>query len=196
MNKILDMIMNYVYKDEEADEEQCEVVRYGLEIILLKSIFTLAILVIGVIMHSFWECLIFTVLFSGIRSYAGGYHADTRIQCFIQSMATFSVVLCVLKICNVNDLIIIPLVILFMLSAAAIIKLAPIDTENKRLDDEEKAVFKRKSRLSLFSETIIAITAYCIGLESISYAVMLAVIVTALLLAAEVIKNRKRRINE
>ncbi len=83
MDKILDKIMSFVYNNEDdMYEEKAKVIRYGLEILLIKISFFAATMIIGAIMHSFWECLVFTALFSSIRSIAGGYHADTRIQCF------------------------------------------------------------------------------------------------------------------
>lgn len=90
MDKILDKTIEFLYKNEDdMDEEKAEIIRYGIEILLIKVIFFGAAMIISLLMHSFWECLIFTVLFSGIRSYAGGYHAYTRTKCFTLSMITY-----------------------------------------------------------------------------------------------------------
>ena len=69
MDKLLDATMNFLYRNEEnMDEEQAEIVRYGLELFYLKAFFFLATIAIGILMGSFWESLIFTALLSGIRT--------------------------------------------------------------------------------------------------------------------------------
>ena len=88
MEKILNKIMVFLSKEEELDSEQAEIVRYGLEILLLKSIFFLATLALGLLIGCFWACFLFMAFFVPLRSFAGGYHADTRKQCLIQSMLT------------------------------------------------------------------------------------------------------------
>lgn len=56
MEKILNKIMVFLSKEEELDSEQAEIVRYGLEILLLKSIFFLATLALGLLIGCFWAC--------------------------------------------------------------------------------------------------------------------------------------------
>ena len=59
MEKILNKIMVFLSKEEELDSEQAEIVRYGLEILLLKSIFFLATLALGLLIGCFWACFLF-----------------------------------------------------------------------------------------------------------------------------------------
>lgn len=125
MDKLLDATMNFLYRNEEnMDEEQAEIVRYGLELFYLKAFFFLATIAIGILMGSFWESLIFTALLSGIRTMAGGFHANTRMQCFIMSMLTFVCILMILKIVAVYNVILIPLIVLAVISSIVIWKFA------------------------------------------------------------------------
>ena len=51
MDKLLDATMNFLYRNEEnMDEEQAEIVRYGLELFYLKAFFFLATIAIGILM--------------------------------------------------------------------------------------------------------------------------------------------------
>ncbi len=69
MDKLIDATMDFLYRNEDdMDEEQAEIVRYGLELFFLKASFFAATMLIGILMGSFWECLIFTALLSGIRT--------------------------------------------------------------------------------------------------------------------------------
>lgn len=191
MEKLLNITMDFLYKNEDSmDEERAEIIKYGLELLFLKITFFAATMVIGAIMHSFWECFIFTVLFSGIRSLAGGYHASTRMQCFVQSMLIFVTVLGILKLVKIYSVVLVPLAVLALISAAIIFIFAPVDTENKRLDEDEIRIFKRKSRIAMLIEIAAAVIAYFIGFQTISCSVMLALIVTAMLISVELIKSR------
>lgn len=191
MDKILDKAIEFLYDNEdEMDEEKAEIIRYGLEILLIKITFFSAALVISLLMHSFLECIIFTALFSGIRSYAGGYHADTRRKCFVLSMLTFCSVFIILKLIKIFPVILIIIAILAAASSVVIFRFAPIDTENKRLDDEEIQIFKKKSRTAVIVELIVAAAAYFLNFKGIMCSVMLSIILAALLICIEIKNNR------
>lgn len=189
MDKILDKAIEFLYNNEDdMDEENAEIIRYGLEVLLIKITFFTAALVISLLMHSFWECLIFTALFSGIRSYAGGYHADTRKRCFVLSMLTFCSVFIILKLIQIFPAILIIIAIFAAVSSVIIFRFAPIDTENKRLDEEEMQIFGKKARTAVIVELIMAAAAYYFNFKGIMCSVMISLILTALLICIE-IKN-------
>jgi accessory gene regulator B len=193
MDKLLDATMDFLYRNEEnMDEEQAEIVRYGLELFFLKVFFFAATIIIGILMGSFLESIIFTALLSGIRTMAGGFHANTRTQCFIMSMLTFACVLMILKLVAVYNIILIPLTVLAVISSIVIWKFAPIDTENKPLEDDEIAVFRKKARVMLVIEIFISVVAYCIGFVTVACSALLALIVTGILMSAELLNKRRR----
>lgn len=189
MDKILDAIIDRLNQQESIDDERAEIIRYGLELLLMKITFSASVLIIGAFMGSFWECLIFMIFYTGIRSKAGGYHADTRLRCFIQSLLSFVFVLAIIKLEGAYPVVIFPLAILTALSFGVIYKLAPMDTENKRLDDSERVIFRRKTLLYLAAEVIIAVITYFTGFDGISCAAMLAVMMTGILLLAALKNN-------
>ncbi|MCM1061673.1 MAG: accessory gene regulator B family protein [Eubacterium sp.] len=192
MDKVINKLMDFLYKNQEnMSEERYEIVKYGLEILLIKYLFFSAALIIGILMHSFLECLIFIIFLSTIRSKTGGYHADTRIQCFVQSMLTFVFALSLLKLETLYKVILIPLSILALCSAIIIWLFAPIDTKNKPLSENEKKIFGTKSKVMLCLETVIAIVAYFIGFDGISCSIMLVFITTSLLVLMGMKKNSK-----
>lgn len=192
MDRIIDKLMNFLYKSQEnMSEERYEIVKYGLEIIIIKYLFFAAALIIGILMNSFWECLIFIIFLSTIRSKSGGYHADTRIQCFVQSMMTFVFALSILKLESIYKYIIIPLVILAFCASVIIWIFAPVDTKNNPLSENEKKRFGIKSKVLLCLEIVIAIVSYLVGLDGIPCSVMLALITTSLLMLIGKKKNSR-----
>ncbi len=192
MDAILSIITSFLANNDNIDEERLEVIKYGIEILLLKVLFFIASMLLGVLLQSFWECLLFTLSFSVIRSLAGGYHADTRIKCFIQSMCMLMVVLVILKLIQRN-LFSWEIVLCLSIIAAVIIWLtSPIDTENKRLTNEERKILKIKSRSILIIETVICISTYLLNYEKVACSIMLALIVTAVLMIIGGLKNTKQ----
>lgn len=192
MDAILSRITSFLANNDNFDEERLEVIRYGIEILLLKVLFFIASMLLGVLLLSFWECLLFTLSFSAIRSLAGGYHADTRMKCFIQSMCMLMAVLVILKLIQRN-LFSCEIVLCLSIIAAVIIGLiSPIDTENKRLTNEERKILKIKSRSVLIIETVICVSTYLLNYGKVAYSIMLALIATAVLMIIGGLKNTKQ----
>lgn len=82
MEIIIGKIIDEMKKSDLLTDDE-EIVRYGLEIMISKAFFAVIIAVIGLIMGCFAESIIFTISFSLLRQYGGGYHAETRKNVFI-----------------------------------------------------------------------------------------------------------------
>lgn len=192
MDAILSRITSFLANNDNFDEERLEVIRYGIEILLLKVLFFIASMLLGVLLQSFWECLLFTLSFSAIRSLAGGYHADTRMKCFIQSMCMLMAVLVILKLIQRNLFSCEIVLCLSVIAAVIIWLISPIDTENKRLTNEERKILKIKSRSVLIIETVICVSTYLLNYGKVAYSIMLALIATAVLMIIGGLKNTKQ----
>lgn len=191
MDKILDLIVSVIEKNDSISEEEKEEIRYGLEIIFLKVLFWILVLVTGVIMGCFWECVIYNILFFLLRSNAGGYHAATRTRCLIQSEITVVIALTVIRICKESLYGFIVLTVVALLCGIAVWILAPVDTESRQLDADEIRRFGGRSRVILVAETSIGIAAYFFGSKAIACAAMAAVTTSGLLVFAEYLKKSK-----
>lgn len=190
MDKLLNKTMEFLYKNEKMDEEQASIIKYGLEILILKIIFFSAMLIVGLLLRSFWECLFFMALFIPLRTNAGGYHAKTRMQCFVQSILMTSVIIIMVKISNLYTYAVISLLAFAVIAIPFIWILAPIDTKNKRLDEDERRIFKKRTRIILIAEALTAIVLWFINLKSITCTVMIVFIAVFLLMAVEDKKNK------
>lgn len=196
MDKFLDKIMDFIIHNRKIDDEEAEIVRYGLEIAVLKITFFASALIISLLMNSFWQFIIFISLFSILRSYAGGYHAKTRIQCFIQSMLLVVAAIMIINITQKITYLIVPLSVIALAASITIWLIAPVDSENKRLDFDEKAIMRRKTRITLAAEVIIGVTLYILNFKTISCAVTLAVTSSCVLLLAEYFKIKQVKDHE
>lgn len=191
MDLILNKIMGFLIQHESMDVDEEEIVRYGLEICILKVLFTMCTIVIGILMHSFYECVIFLVFFSFLRTSAGGYHADTRLQCFFESMLSYAVVIALLNIVHSNFYSMLAIFLITLASSVLIWIYAPVDTHNKNLDENDRKYFAVKTKIILCVEIAIALIAVFFMANKIACSSMLAIILTAILLLMGMAKNAR-----
>jgi len=189
MEMILNKISNFIsrHTDNMTNEDK-EIVSYGLELFFLKLFFFLTTVIISISMHCLVEGLVFTFFFSLLRSNSGGYHANTRIGCFIISILMFiSTLILVNHIEEYGNLG--GFIISFsVFSSIVIVTFAPLDTESNRLDKVEKKLFRRKSQIILGIEVVLAIILLYFKLKNLAYIIFLAIIETSILLVMELIK--------
>lgn len=72
-------------------EKDVPVYRYGLEAIYSSTLELVSILFLAVILGNFWQTVAFFLAFIPLRVYAGGYHASTRLRCFLVSLVVYGV---------------------------------------------------------------------------------------------------------
>lgn len=119
-------------------------------------------LFLGLLLGMFWESVIFLFSYSAVRTYAGGYHAETFLRCFFSSCL---LVVAVMWLCRWfpqaylsagNALILI-------VSAPIIWAFAPVAARHKPLDDEETACYRKKCRMRLIVECAVAVALVMFG---------------------------------
>lgn len=128
INKIISSM-----KKNISDDIDDEIISYGLEIIITKAVFIAIIIFLGIITKCFPDVIAFIIAFTVIRQYGGGYHADTRIRCFILSVLTLFLDIVMIKLAELGFISMLFLIIITLLSVVYIWIVAPIDTKNKRL---------------------------------------------------------------
>ena len=190
MEKILKIIIRYISRySNELTEEKKEIISYGLDLLITKISFLIIIAMISLLMDCFWQCILFTFFFSHIRTISGGFHAKTRMGCFIISIILFIVSLWFIKVVNTFSIFYIPILILSGINSLFITLFAPVDTPNNQLDASEKRIIAKKSRITLLIEIAISVVLFIFGLKSASFIILIAIIETGFLLQLELFKN-------
>ena len=119
----------------------------------ITIIFNLIIIVfIGLIFGELWNLMIFTIAYLALRSYAGGYHAETEVGCYMLSILMILVVVLISKLVELNFLL---EVIGVLLATGVLWVFAPIEDYRKPLDEKETKVYKKKLRKILFVELVL-----------------------------------------
>lgn len=112
--------------------------RYGIEITLSSLINIALISIIGIVTNYTFESTMFLAVFIIMRSFTGGYHANTYIKCNLVTSISFVILLLIFKIIRHISLKSIILIAIFQV--VTIVLLAPIENKNKPI--ENRTVYK------------------------------------------------------
>ena len=190
MEKLLDPIMKKLLDRGFVDDENAEIVRYGLELLIMKTIISAVMIATAIITQSVPEVMVFTLSYALLRGCCGGYHADSRIVCFILSMFLLSAVISAIKLIGGIAAFFTSIGFICM-GIALIVSLAPVDTPNKPFDITERHIFRKRSILISCAALLLWTIFTVFRLYNFSLSVSAAVFITGLLLAAGRLSNRK-----
>lgn len=140
---------------EDYDQEEIEVVIYGIGVIIENIVKCMILMFIGLILHQFIECLLILISFCGLRICSGGIHAKTSLGCTV-FMITIEV-----SVLGINQFIKIPnaaYILIIIISNILICLYAPNGCESCMLLDESAK--RRKKRHALFLANIM----FCIAI--------------------------------
>jgi accessory gene regulator B len=92
MEKLAEKIKNAICKENPVyTEEQAETIKYGLECVLNETTKTIIYLIFFAILSLTGYYLVALVFFWFTRMFAGGFHANTYVECFIITFLIISI---------------------------------------------------------------------------------------------------------
>lgn len=74
-------ILTFILKNSDIDEKISEIYQYGIEITLSSILNITLIILCSLIIGDIILGCVFLICFIALRSYSGGYHADTYFKC-------------------------------------------------------------------------------------------------------------------
>lgn len=156
ISSLSSLITEALYKSQVIAEEDKELYVYGFFVLLSKGLFFLVSALFGWMLGVLWESIVFYIMFSTLRSYAGGFHASkesvctccTTVSLFLSSLSIWymerignlAILFCILTVC-----------------ATVVYLLAPLDSEDKPLTFNEIIEYRRISKIIIVLIVIIAI---------------------------------------
>ena len=91
MRNVSGAIAEILYSHDIIQKEDIDICRYGLDV-FISSVFEIAsILIIAIFAGNFFETVLFFTVFIPLRIYAGGYHADTKLKCYLVSLVVYGI---------------------------------------------------------------------------------------------------------
>lgn len=139
-NIIINKSMTIIKDLNKYNEEELEVIKYGIEGTYLGITKIVIILIISIILNLFKETILFFILFNIIRIPGFGLHAKKSIWCWVSSSIAFIGIPIICKSYTFNNLfyLIIPIICIFFF-----LLYAPADTEKRPLINKKKRkIFK------------------------------------------------------
>lgn len=168
-------------------EDDRELYLYGLQLLSERLIGLCSMVIVCVLLSRFFEGLVFYLGYSLLRKYAGGFHAEKFITCYLSSVVTM-VFCCVLSyipfamnICAV----------LGAVSVVIIFLLAPVEHSAKPLDEQEVKRYRKFTRLLLIGEVCLFASLLLFEWYSLCVALSFAWVLLSVLLIMQCIRNKK-----
>lgn len=173
------MLENKMIKSEDKD-----IIIYGLSAAIEIIFNIITTIVLGFIFSLVLESIMFLLAFSFLRTYAGGYHCERATSCYFMSSGVIVVVLLIIKFIPIEYTLPINLVLIFI-AVLIILKLSPMGSTYKPLDEAEKNRYRKKSIIYLTIELIVICILFLLKLHSFASVICLAIIVSSSLLVLQ-----------
>lgn len=175
---------NVIPRDEQ------ELYSYGFFLLLSRGIFLIVAAVFGILFETLWESILFYILFSVLRGYAGGIHASKEATCLCCTTLVLLLTAVGVQIMEVAGCVIVPLWILLG-GGTVIFLLSPLDSEEKPLSAPERQHYRLISRSITVGITLLGLAASLAGCNQILYVSSACLGIESVLLIAGWIKERR-----
>ncbi len=144
-------------------EDERELYLYAYQALIAQAMSWTSLILIGAMFHSFWGALIYMIFFIPLRTFAGGFHQNNYMRCYLTSLIIFLLVVVVVAYAAEA----IPMwaaCVLFAASVFTIFQLAPVADPNKPLDQHEKTKYKKMTQMILAIETAAVVLSVIINI--------------------------------
>lgn len=96
-------ITAFLIEQKIISDEDREIYEYGFELLLADLFNFSVILLTGGIAHQLWPTVLYILIFVGLRSVCGGYHAKTHLRCHIGTIGVYILFLLLLSMQTVVE---------------------------------------------------------------------------------------------
>ncbi len=194
ITKLAEKAANVLYTNDNLEQDDRELYIYSFFMLFSKAFYFLLTALLGLLFGIVLESIVFYIMFTVIRGYAGGVHASTERACMIFTSLSLLICTAAMKVCIDYSLVVLPIIML-VLSTISIIALSPLDTEEKRLPEEEKKVYRRKTHLFTTIILLVAVLSLICKYKPMFYPCVFSLFLESVLLFSGKLKNIPLRTN-
>lgn len=191
MEKIAESLAKFVIIQNNDKNIDFDVCKFGLQMAFEVGINIVIAIVISVALKMFRYGILFLVLFSLLRAFAGGLHLKKFWSCTALSSIIFAMVLIVVKHINIPSIISFIFIVILGMQIFAI---GPIDDKNRRLSKEEFDIFHH--RLAYLLMFFVLLSALNIILDKKRLNFIMLLTMSVFYLSQIVGKNKNARLSE
>lgn len=172
-------------------EDDKELYLYAYEVLLNQVINVVVAVIIAVVLRAPVPVFVFLVGYIPLRSYGGGYHADSNFGCNVVSAFLICAV-CLIARSIEGTLASYLSLVFFVVSGFLIFKAAPVPDKNKPLDEVEIIRYRLRSRVIWAVEAAIG-TVMVLCRWEIGIVLAISHMFFSLMLCLGLLKNRPQR---
>lgn len=189
MEGLINRITIWLIQKDVIHEKEQAIYHYGLEILFSTALISVSFLILAIIFDRVYETIAFFSSFVFIRKYAGGYHAKSRIICYLCSIGSYMIFIVILLIVPKNLMGVFSLWCT-VISTFVILAFAPIIHPNRNTTIKDSQHFKKMCQNICCVETVFIFTAIILDInKKIVFAVSLGLSFAAIALVLEKLKN-------
>lgn len=178
ISKICKKISLFLCRKNIIEYEDFEIYKYGFETICSTLLGFIITIFIGIIFRMFLLSIVYYVMFVAIRQFTGGYHARSYFRCNLTFSIVTAIVFSFTRLAIfTNTYTMVNHIMFLVLSFMTVWYYAPVENENKPLDQEQK---KRNRRIGLSMTGIVSILSCVVYPFSLKTSIMTALTQTAI----------------
>ncbi|MBQ3544413.1 MAG: accessory gene regulator B family protein [Lachnospiraceae bacterium] len=173
MKSISGTIANTLWTQGIIQEEDIDTCRYGLDIFISSALEIASILIIAAFVGNFFQAVLLFTAFIPLRIYAGGYHADTRVKCYLISVGVYAFLTLFTSVISPKVYATVS-IILTLTALVTVLTSSPVIHKNKSVCEIERKYYRKLSISICLIESII-ILILTVVLPQSPYIVSLAI---------------------
>lgn len=177
MERISQSIVNFISQNMTVeDDEMLDVYKYGIEITLSSLINLVIIIICSLLLGDLAAGLTFMACFALLRSYTGGYHAETYWRCNVVFVCTFILTYFAARLLSSINQNVYTAMGFMLFGILPIIKYAPVRNRHKILSESKR---KKSKVIALILFTLFLISSLLMIVFDIWYGYLIAATVLA-----------------
>jgi accessory gene regulator B len=186
--KIPKYITQWLIEKNVIAVQEFDVYQYGVFLLLTTIVDIVTILTLAIIFDELQSIICFLISFIELRRYAGGYHANSIWGCYFATVVVSMIVILCIKCLEIPFLI---LLVIGGFVGVIIVSLAPVSSKNKRLDEVEHVIYRKRVRYFWGAECIVLFLMEIFGFRKCFEGVLAGQCCVALALYLEVILAKR-----
>lgn len=168
-------ITTWLIASKAVEPEDRELYEYAVSCLFITLSPLVLVLCLGFLMGMVRESMVLIIPFMTIRKFSGGIHARSPFVCFVSSTGLLFFFLLLVQKISVNWI----LSLLLVLGGVSLIIFSPIDSEERKLNGQEKKVFHRITIIMVAVYAGIYILLSYLGFERYTVCIALGLILPA-----------------
>ncbi len=159
LHNLAGSLANFFVKQGVVDPEDYEVCEFGWETILATAASLGTILFLSIVLGELIGTVAFLVVFIFLRSYIGGYHATTHLNCYLSFVTVYLLAFGIQKLFPPQYLLI-ALILLSIFCITFVFRLAPKEHPNRPISPTERVKFTRIGRFFAIFFSVVNLLIY------------------------------------